>query len=90
MRHSFESHSSEPNFSFLCGINGCIRRFSNLSTINLHISQKHCDDDLDIIVQIEAALSPKAEISDPADSTLHPPATPQPEISQSTLVTAHR
>ena len=79
MRHSFENHSSEPNFSFLCGINDCIRRFSNLSTINSHISRKHCDDDLDI-VQIEAALSPEAKVSDPADTAcvIHSPAAPQP------------
>ena len=96
MRHSFESHSSEPNFSFFCGINGCIRRFSNLSTFNSHIRRKHCDDDLDS-VQMEAlstatTLSVEAEISDPADNVciIHSPAAPQPEISpaQPTSVTA--
>ena len=41
MRHTFESHSSEPNFSFTCGIDGCRQTFYKYSSIKSHISRKH-------------------------------------------------
>ena len=41
MRHTFESHSSEPNFSFTCGIDGCRQTFNKYSSIKAHISRKH-------------------------------------------------
>ena len=41
MRHTFESHSSEPNFSFTCGIDGCRQTFNKYSSIKSHISRKH-------------------------------------------------
>ena len=47
MKHVFESHSSVPHFSFVCGINGCTRTFCKYSTIKSHVARKHCDVDLD-------------------------------------------
>ena len=41
MRHTFESHSSEPNFSFTCGIDGCPQTFECYSSIRSHISRRH-------------------------------------------------
>ena len=48
MRHVFESHSSVPHFSFVCGINGCTRTFCKYSTIKSHVARKHCDVDLEV------------------------------------------
>lgn len=39
MRHTFECHSSEPNFRMSCRI--CSQTFSNYSSMSSHISRKH-------------------------------------------------
>ena len=41
MRHTFETHSSEFNFSFLCRIDGCPRSFTTYSGFQSHVSRKH-------------------------------------------------
>lgn len=41
MRHAFEAHSSSPNFSFTCGIDGCPQTFSTFSAITSHFRRKH-------------------------------------------------
>ena len=46
MRHSFEAHSSSPNFIFTCRVNGCPQMFSKLSGMMSHLSRKHKGVDL--------------------------------------------
>ena len=41
MTHTFQAHSSAPNFSFKCGINGCVQTFHRFSAITLHIRRRH-------------------------------------------------
>lgn len=47
MRHSFEAHSSLPNFSFTCGVHGCPQVFTSLSGMVSHICRKHRGVDMD-------------------------------------------
>ena len=47
MRHSFEAHSSSPNFSFTCGIEGCSHSFTTFSAVTSHLNRKHKGVDLD-------------------------------------------
>ena len=57
MRHSFEAHSSSPNFIFTCGVNGCPQTFSKLSGMMSHLSRKHKGVDLDN-TQVVSEFSP--------------------------------
>ncbi len=41
MRHTFECHSSTPNFRYPCGVSGCIQTFSTYSGISSHLRRKH-------------------------------------------------
>lgn len=41
LRHSFEAHSCDPNFSFTCGVDGCPMTFKTYSSIRAHLSKKH-------------------------------------------------
>ncbi len=41
MRHCFEAHASEFNFSFSCRIDSCPRSFNTLSSFQSHVSRKH-------------------------------------------------
>lgn len=45
MRHTFQCHSSTPNFLYPCGISGCIQTFKTFSSICSHLQRKHphCD-----------------------------------------------
>lgn len=47
IRHTFEAHSCEPNFSFMCDINGCTKTTSNYSTLMSHLSRQHRDVDIE-------------------------------------------
>ena len=47
IRHTFEAHSSEPNFTFTCDINGCTKTTSKYSTLMSHLSRKHRDVDIE-------------------------------------------
>lgn len=49
MRHSFESHSSLSDFSFDCGIDGCVKSFSNFSAMKSHIGRNHSGVNLDSV-----------------------------------------
>ena len=57
MRHSFEAHSSSPNFIFTCGVDGCPQTFTKLSGIMSHLSRKHKGVNLDNS-QVESEISP--------------------------------
>ena len=46
IRHTFEAHSNEPNFSFRCDVNGCTKTTSNYSTLS-HLSRQHGDVDIE-------------------------------------------
>lgn len=51
IKHLFTAHSVEPNFFFICGINGCLHAFkcgSSFSSFKTHASRKHLgwQDDL--------------------------------------------
>ena len=41
MTHTFQAHSSAPNFSFKCGIKGCVQTFHKFSAISSHIRRRH-------------------------------------------------
>lgn len=41
LRHTFEAHSREANFSFTCGVEGCSQTFTKYSAILSHLSRKH-------------------------------------------------
>lgn len=41
LRHTFECHSSLPNFLFKCPLAGCVQTFRKLTTFNSHLSRKH-------------------------------------------------
>lgn len=47
MRHTFEAHSSVPNFRFTCGVEGCCQTFTTYSAIKSHLNRKHKGTDLD-------------------------------------------
>ena len=47
IRHTFEAHSCEPNFSFRCDINGCTKTTSNYSTLMSHLSRRYRDVDIE-------------------------------------------
>ena len=34
-------HVNQPNFSIVCGLDGCLRRFKNLGTFRNHVSAHH-------------------------------------------------
>ena len=47
MKHTFQCHSSAPNFRHSCGISGCIQTFKTFSAICSHIQRRHPCYDLD-------------------------------------------
>ncbi len=47
MRHTFEAHSSVPNFRFTCGVEGCTQTFSTYSAMKSHLARKHRGANLD-------------------------------------------
>ena len=47
IRHTFEAHSSEPNFSLRCDVNGCTKTTSNYSTLMSHLSRQHREVDVE-------------------------------------------
>lgn len=53
MRHTFQAHSSLPNFKFTCGVEGCCQTFTTYSAAKSHIARKHRGVNLD-----ESANSP--------------------------------
>lgn len=55
MRHTFECHSSEPNFKFSCHY--CNQSFSKYSSISSHLSRKHRvgDDNGNVFIPDTAA-----------------------------------
>ena len=48
MRHTFECHSSTPNFRYPCGISGCVQTFSTYSGISSHLRRKHLTELLEL------------------------------------------
>ena len=48
MKHMFQCHSKEPNFSYQCGISGCIQTFKTYSAIASHLQRKHPNCDLEL------------------------------------------
>ena len=43
----FEAHSSQPGFSFTCGVEGCSPTFETYSAVQSHLSRKHRGVDLE-------------------------------------------
>ena len=41
LRHTFQSHSNEPNFLFTCGVEGCQQTFRTYASICSHLNRKH-------------------------------------------------
>lgn len=69
LRHSFEAHSSIPNFSFQCDVQGCHQTFKKYSSIQSHLNRKHPNCDLQNIViheayQSEECYDPNADVVD--------------------------
>ena len=64
MRHSFESHSSLSAFSFVCGINSCVKSFSNFSAMKSHIRRNHSEVNLDSVEINGSAVDREREHDD--------------------------
>lgn len=43
IKHIRLFHACQPNFKFMCGIDGCLRSYSNVGTFKNHVSAVHCD-----------------------------------------------
>ena len=41
LRHTFQSHSNEPNFLFTCGVEGCQQTFRTYASICSHLNRKY-------------------------------------------------
>ena len=41
LRHTFEAHSSEPNFKYTCGIDNCVQTFETFLAVTSHWSRNH-------------------------------------------------
>ena len=41
LKHTFQSHSNEPNFLFTCGVEGCQQTFRTYVSICSHLNRKH-------------------------------------------------
>ena len=67
MRHTFECHSSEPNFKFPCQY--CQQTFTNLSSIDSHLSRKHKIGSGDSSVTVPESTS--EDVDDPFTSQLN-------------------
>ncbi len=46
MKHIFQCHSSTPNFTYICGISGCVQSFRAYTAYASHLQRKHSDCDL--------------------------------------------
>ena len=64
MRHSFESHSSLSAFAFVCGINSCVKSFSNFSVMKSHIRWNHSGVNLDSVEINGSAVDREREHND--------------------------
>lgn len=47
VRHTFETHSNEPNFSVACVVDGCCQTFQRYSSLTSHLLRKHKGKDLE-------------------------------------------
>ena len=47
MKHTFQCHSKAPNFSYQCGISGCIQTFKTYSAFASHLQIKHLSFNLE-------------------------------------------
>ena len=59
--------SSEPNFPFTCGIDGCPQTYKNYSSILSHISRKHPGTHKDSELNLAAAISSAIDDSTSSD-----------------------
>ena len=46
IKHIRVFHAFEPNFKFTCGINGCVRSYTNIGSFKNHVSDVHCNTDI--------------------------------------------
>ncbi len=56
MRHTFEAHSSVPNFRFTCGVEGCSQTFVTYSAMKSHLARKHRGIDLEEVQVIPGSV----------------------------------
>lgn len=69
MTHTFQAHSSAPNFVFKCGINGCIQTFRKFSAISSHIRRRHQGFDPESACSNASSLPPERDVDpDPSVS----------------------
>ena len=43
LRHIGEVHQFEPNFSIICGLNGCTKKYTSFGGYKTHLYRKHRD-----------------------------------------------
>ena len=60
-KHSFESHSSEPNFVEKCRVSGCAQTFRCYVSFNSHLSRKHRGVDIEREARMAATSSVRGE-----------------------------
>lgn len=68
MTHTFQAHSSAPNFVFKCGINGCIQTFRKFAAISSHIRRRHQGFDPESACSNAHTLPPESMDTDPDPS----------------------
>ena len=57
MKHIFQCHSGEPNFSCQCDLAGCTQTFRTYSAMACHLQRKHPNYDNSSPFQKEAMQS---------------------------------
>ena len=91
MRHTFESHSSTPNFLFTCGISGCTQTFKSYSSISAHVRRKHASFEATQQDLVDATtLERNSPMEMLANEEFSPVETQTDDIEQNHMLSAQR
>ena len=79
MTHTFQAHSSAPNFVFKCGINGCVQTFCRFSAITSHIRRRHhgfnpdssCEDPFIESMEVDSSTNSTSEQNEPGSDDIN-------------------
>lgn len=64
MRHAFECHSTTPNFSYTCDIDGCVQTFRTFPAMTSHIRKKHGGSDSDPTIPPVSFITEQDELEE--------------------------
>lgn len=93
MRHTFESHSSAPNFSFTCGLSGCMQTLKTYSGISSHLRRKHPTgnfDDLEVECPAAAFEQDTGVYVDEPNFDSEPQVDPDKRLESDKLLSSQR